>query len=109
LALSVGKKTETSAQLILSLSKQPKPFTKETEEILDTLQEVAKTINLTITTRASGGLSDGNILAEAGLPSLDTMGVIGGELHTPNEYMEIESMVERAKLTYLFLDRFAKG
>lgn len=106
LCLSVQTKTETSFHLRLSLKKQPKPFTKETEDLFIQLETVAETKLLK---RESGGLSDGNVLAEAGLPSIDTLGVIGGQLHTPNEYMEIESMIERAKLIFLFLNRFAKG
>lgn len=106
LSLAVGTQTETSFQLRLSLQKQPKPFTKETEDLLKQLESAAEKKLLT---RESGGLSDGNVLAEAGLPCIDTLGVIGGHLHTPNEYMEIESMIERAKLIFLFLNRFAKG
>lgn len=106
LSAAIGKKTETSFRLDLSLQKQPKPFTKETEALFKQL-ELAGEIKLS--TRESGGLSDGNVLAEAKLPCIDTLGVIGGNLHTPNEYMEIESMIERAKLIFLFLNQFAKG
>ena len=109
LALTTAIKTETSFQLVLKLKKQPKSFTKETEKLLKNLESVASLMNVTLSTKESGGLSDGNILAEAGLPCIDTLGVIGGHLHTPNEYMKIESMIERAKLIFLFLNRFLKG
>lgn len=87
-----------SGTLTLGLTKQPKPFSQDLFKSFEYLSP--------LTTRESGGLSDGNILAEVGIPCIDTLGVIGGNLHTPDEYMEIESMVERAKLVFLFLNRY---
>lgn len=109
LALAIAIKTETAFELVLKLKKQPKSFTKETEKLLKNLESVASLMNIKLSAKESGGLSDGNILAEAGLPCIDTLGVIGGNLHTSNEYMEIDSMIERAKLIFLFLNQFAKG
>lgn len=106
LTSSVEARTGTSFALRLGLQKKPKPFSKD---LFEQVEIVARDMDLKLTTRESGGLSDGNILAESGLPCIDTLGVVGGHLHTPNEYMEIESMVERAKLIFLFLNRFAKG
>ena len=106
LCLEVGNETGTSFKLNLSQTKQPKRFTKETEDLLNQLESLP---GVKLMKRESGGLSDGNILAEEGLPCIDTLGVIGGHLHTPNEYMEIESMIERAKLVFHFLNRFDQG
>ena len=33
--------------------------------------------------------------AGVGTPSLDGLGIVGGEIHTPNEYAEVESIVPR--------------
>lgn len=103
LARQISKETETESHLSLTQAKQPKLFKNETEALWNRLQASANSLGLTLTARSSGGLSDGNILAEAGLPCLDSLGVIGGCLHTPDEYMEIKSMVERAKLVFHFL------
>ena len=46
----------------------------------------------------SGGCCDGNNLAAVGLPNLDTMGVRGGNPHSPDEYLVVSSLVERAQL-----------
>jgi glutamate carboxypeptidase len=56
-----------------------------------------------------GGGSDGNLLQAAGLPCLDGLGAIGGALHSPDEYIELPSLTQRAQLSALFLHRLADG
>ncbi len=56
-----------------------------------------------------GGGSDGNILAEAGLPDLDGLGVVGDHLHSPEECCEAPSLAVRAQIAALFLHRLAAG
>lgn len=56
-----------------------------------------------------GGGSDGNLLAAAGLPCLDGLGPVGGELHSEREWVHLPSLVERAQLAALFLHRLALG
>ena len=51
----------------------------------------------------SGGVSDGNRLAAAGLPTLDTLGVRGGNIHSDEEFILLDSLVERAKLAAFML------
>jgi glutamate carboxypeptidase len=46
-----------------------------------------------------GGGSDANLIAQAGIPVLDGLGVVGGDLHGPDEYALIDSLDERADLT----------
>jgi glutamate carboxypeptidase len=48
-------------------------------------------------------------LAAAGLPTVDTLGPRGGELHSPREYVLLDSLTERAKLAALFLMKLANG
>ena len=42
-------------------------------------------------------------MAAAGLPNIDTLGPVGGNIHSSNEYLVIESLVPRAKLAALTL------
>lgn len=87
----------------------PKPFDVKVHKLFDEYASCAKELDIPFQTRETGGVCDGNILAGAGLPTLDTAGVVGGYLHTPEEYVFIPSLFERAKLTTLFLLRFAAG
>jgi glutamate carboxypeptidase len=44
---------------------------------------------------AAGGVSDGSWTASQGIPTLDGLGPVGGEDHTPWEYIETDSLVTR--------------
>ncbi|MBI3171912.1 MAG: acetylornithine deacetylase, partial [Hydrocarboniphaga effusa] len=52
---------------------------------------------------------DGNNLAAAGLPNVDNLGVVGGEIHSSREFMRVGSMSERGQLSALLLLRLASG
>ncbi len=85
----------------------PKPFDEKTQHLFDLYADCAKELNILFQTRPTGGVCDGNILAGAGLPTLDTAGVIGGSLHTSDEYLILSSLTERAKLAALFFFKLA--
>lgn len=88
-------------------AKFPKLFDAKTQLLFQFLEKSASFLKLPLKTAASGGLSDGNILQQAGLPTLDSLGVVGGALHTHEEWMEKKSLVERAKLVCLLLFELA--
>ncbi len=55
----------------------------------------------------SGGVSDGNQLAAAGLPNLDSLGPRGGRIHSHEEFLLLDSLTERAKLAAMLLIKLA--
>ena len=60
----------------------------------------------------TGGVCDGNNIQAATdnrLAVIDTLGVRGGGLHTLDEWVELDSLVERAQLTALLIERIAAG
>lgn len=59
--------------------------------------------------QASGGVCDGNNIAACGVPVVDTLGVRGGAIHSPDEYLIVPSLGERAALSALVLHRLAEG
>jgi len=59
--------------------------------------------------RSTGGCCDGNNLAAAGLPNIDTLGVRGGQIHSVDEFVIVDSLAERARLSALALMRMAAG
>ena len=87
----------------------PKPLDPPTEALFVALQECGKRLGQAIQWRASGGVCDGNTLAAKGVPTLDTLGVRGGEIHTENEYLDLTSLCEKTDLTALFLQEIALG
>ena len=74
-----------------------------TQSLFDRIQRLGLALGLTIDWQDSGGCCDGNNLAHHGLAVLDTLGVRGGEIHSPNEFILLDSLVERAALSTLLL------
>lgn len=87
----------------------PKLMDESTERLLGQIMEVGRGMDLELPTRVSGGVCDGNKLAAAGLPTIDTMGPRGGAIHSSDEYLLVDSLVERAALTAKLLLRFAEN
>lgn len=81
----------------------PKPMDAATEEIQKRIEQCGEALQIPIHWRGTGGASDGNKFAAAGLPNIDTLGVCGGNIHSSNEFLMIDSLVPRAKLTALIL------
>jgi glutamate carboxypeptidase len=57
----------------------------------------------------TGGVCDANVLQNVGLPCIDTLGIRGGNLHRRDEYVEIDSIWERAALFAILMKRIALG
>jgi glutamate carboxypeptidase len=90
-------------------SRKPKVLTGKTQALYDLVAEVGTQIGQTIRWKPSGGCCDGNNLSEAGLANVDTLGVCGGKIHSEEEYLLVDSLVSRAKLTTALLMRLSEG
>jgi glutamate carboxypeptidase len=86
----------------------PKPFDEPIRGLFDRVRACGDALGLALTAEPTGGVCDGNKLAAAGLPNLDTLGVRGGRIHSPEEYLVVASLAERAKLTALVLADLAE-
>ena len=49
----------------------------------------------------SGGCADSGFTASVGCPTLCSTGPVGGRAHTPDEYLEVDSLVPRAQGVFL--------
>lgn len=87
--------------------RSPKPFDVKHMKLFAQVLDCGRDLGLKMDLKDSGGVCDGNTLAELGLPCVDTMGVRGQFIHSGDEELVIESLVERAKLAALFLMRLA--
>ena len=61
-------------------------------------QAVAEALGFTVADASTGGASDANTTSGMGIPSLDGLGPIGGNDHSPAEYLVVESIVPRTTL-----------
>ena len=59
---------------------------------------LAERLGFSVRDTATGGASDANTTAGLGVPSLDGLGPIGGNDHSPSEYLEVASIVPRTTL-----------
>jgi glutamate carboxypeptidase len=109
IAQGVATRHEVSAQLHGRFLSPPKLLDDRTRALCHRIEECGRELSLPIHWRTSGGVSDGNKLAAAGLPVIDTIGPCGGHLHSPQEYLMLDSLTERAKLCGLLLLKLAGG
>ena len=87
----------------------PKPLDAGAKKLFDLVRRCGAELGQTIGWQASGGVCDGNNIAACGVPVVDTMGVRGGAIHSTDEYLIVESLAERARLSALVLMRLASG
>ncbi|MBA2711568.1 MAG: hydrolase [Tatlockia sp.] len=80
-----------------------------TERLFRRIQNIGAELGLKIDWKDSGGCCDGNNLAQSGLAVIDTLGVRGGDIHSENEFILVDSLVERTRLTTLLLCDLAGG
>ena len=88
-------------------TRKPKRMSQSLQKMFQILEECGEKLGVVVRHQSTGGCCDGNNLAAAGLPNIDTLGVRGGKIHSDQEYIKLDSLVERTKLTYLFLMRLA--
>jgi glutamate carboxypeptidase len=66
--------------------------------LVDHAQAVAGLLGFSVRDAATGGASDANTTSGMGVPSLDGLGPIGGNDHSPAEYLDVESIVPRTTM-----------
>lgn len=85
----------------------PKPMDAAAGRLYALVRDCGTQLGLPIGWQATGGVCDGNNIAACGVPVVDTMGVRGGAIHSGEEYLIVESLIERAQLSALVLLRLA--
>ena len=87
----------------------PKPISPQAEQLFALVRASAADIGETIGWNDTGGVCDGNNIAACGVPVIDTMGARGGKIHSADEFLLVNSLDERARLTALVLHRLETG
>jgi glutamate carboxypeptidase len=92
-----------------SFGRPPKPLDAKALALFSLVKRCGADLGQTINWRATGGVCDGNNIAACGVPVVDTMGVRGGAIHSSDEYLCTDSLIERAQLSALTILRLAAG
>jgi glutamate carboxypeptidase len=95
----------TTSVLKMSVGRPAKPETPEIRSFANLVCAASADLGRSLPLSQTGGVCDGNLMQAAGLPTLDTLGVRGGGLHTPQEWIDLSSLVERCQLLAVVLMR----
>ncbi len=97
-------------QLHGGITSPPKLINDSQRQLMQVVEQAALAIGAPpVTWQATGGVCDGNKLAAAGLPNIDTLGPRGDRLHSVHEWVDVPSLVEKAQLVVNLLSRFDSG
>lgn len=79
------------------------PLSESTKELVAQITEAAKLEGFDIDWVDAGGASDGNHMAEVGIPVIDGCGPAGGEFHCDREFLRMDTIEERIRMISRFL------
>jgi glutamate carboxypeptidase len=79
--------------------------TPEAEALFGCYQTAAADAGLKVAGEFSGGCADSGFTSAVGCPTLCGVGPVGGNAHTPEEYLEVETLVPRAQAMALAILR----
>jgi len=103
IAQETGARDGIEAHLHGGFTRPPKPLNDQQRTMVSWTRQAGAALGLDLKFQASGGVCEGNNLAAAGCPNIDTLGPCGGGLHSDGEFALISSFAERAKLSFLLL------
>lgn len=97
----------TNIEVIGGIEKNPMERTAAGAYLVGVIQRVGKQLGLSFMDVQTGGTSDGNYVSEMGIPTLDGLGPVGGLDHSPDEYLDMDSIVLRTALLAGFITEIA--
>lgn len=98
-----------TAELNGGVTRPPKPMAPANRRLFEFTRAAGAALGLDIAWRDTGGVCEGNNLWAAGCPNVDTLGVRGAGIHSPDEIVKLSSFVERGRLSALMLMGMARG
>jgi glutamate carboxypeptidase len=107
LIADIERDHDVTSHLHGSFGRPPKPIDAGAAKLFELVKQCGAELGLPIAWKSSGGVCDGNNIAACGVPVVDTMGVRGGNIHSSDEFLITESLVERAQLSALTIMRIA--
>jgi glutamate carboxypeptidase len=97
----------TTAALNIKGEFAPLEMTPEAARLFSVYQAASKDLGLDVKGEFSGGCADSGFTSGVGCPTICAVGPIGGNAHTPEEYLVVKSLVPRAQAMALAIMRLA--
>ncbi len=88
----------TTIEATGGIDRPPLERTAQVERLYKQAREIAQTLGQDLGEGGTGGGSDGNFTNALGVPTLDGLGAIGDGAHALHEYVDIETLPDRAAL-----------
>lgn len=104
---TINQRDGIEIELHGGFTRKPKVLTPANEKLFQLAKDCGADLGMQIQWLPTGGCCDGNNLAAAGIPNIDTLGVQGGKIHSADEYVKVSSFTQRAKLSALMLMKLA--
>ncbi|RPH36396.1 MAG: M20 family peptidase [Chloroflexi bacterium] len=89
---------DTSTDHRVIASHPPMEKSAASARLVELAQAIAGELGFEVHDAVTGGASDANTTAAAGLPTLDGLGPIGGDDHAPPEWLDLASVAPRTTL-----------
>ncbi|QTT89800.1 M20/M25/M40 family metallo-hydrolase [Pseudomonas chlororaphis] len=89
---------DTEVKTTLQRGLPPMPQTEKSDALVAMAQGIYGELGRKLTIEGSGGAADSSLSAGVGTPTLDGFGIVGGNIHTPEEYAEVDSVAPRIYL-----------
>ena len=90
---------DTRTHLLRTRGRVPYETTEGVSRLVELAQAEWEAAGFSLTAERKGGVSDANTLMHAGVPTLDSLGPIGGGMHDLNrEYLRVDSIPLRGAL-----------
>ena len=94
----------TSVVLEVSLHRPPMASQQQTH-LCQLAVQLGHDLASPLVPSARSGASDGNLTASAQVPTLDALGIVGGDWHTRDEWCDLTSVRPRALLSACLIDQ----
>ena len=99
---------DTSSSFSIRGEFQPLNPSAQSKELFALYQESAAQDDVIIEGEHSGGCADSGFIAAAGTPVICGVGPVGGNYHRPDEWMQIDSLAQRARFIANTILRLAR-
>ncbi|MDE2335037.1 MAG: M20 family metallopeptidase [Rhodospirillales bacterium] len=99
----------TSARFEIAGEFLPLEQTPESQRLMRLYLDGAAELGMAIDGEFTGGCADSGFAAAQGTPTLCGLGGVGGKAHTPDEYLDIETLVPRAQALAQLITRLGEA
>lgn len=95
--VSASTVPDTTAHLSIKGEFLPLVQDEGARALFETYAQVSAGLDRPVDGEFAGGCADSGFTASVGCPTLCAVGPVGGKAHSPEEYLEVESLVPRAR------------